>query len=244
MGGRLLRDALSGRQERAPDVESGKFRCRTRGSTSGSRPCVHPGAAISKAGPELLDLCRPCRFAHAGGQGMHAVAGPRYRSYLHAAHRCRGNEGPLSPARRDRRHARPPGLPRRATRRQSRIGHPDLIQNIGQTLADGQIAPCWLTAQARSLTSTHTRDHQLRRFTGATSPLGSRPEASPARAEGPRRVARSVPLAFREAAKGDQAHERDDEPDPEAPHDHQDDADDDEDAAESDAARVAACAWL
>ena len=54
----------------------------------------------------------------------------------------------------------------------------------------------------------------------------------------------SVPLAFREAAEGDESDQRDDEPDDEAPHDHQDDADDDEDAAESDAAGVAACPWF
>src|SRR5215211_780738 len=65
--------------------------------------------------------------------------------------------------------------------------------------------------------------------------------ASPARAHGPPRVRRSVPLPFREAAEGNEAHERDDEPHPEAPHDHQDDADDDEDATETDPPGVAAC---
>src|SRR4051794_31154641 len=54
----------------------------------------------------------------------------------------------------------------------------------------------------------------------------------------------SVPLALRETAEGDQAHERDDEPDPQAPHDHQDNPDDNEDAAETDPARVAARATI
>src|SRR5215208_2311484 len=53
-----------------------------------------------------------------------------------------------------------------------------------------------------------------------------------------------VPLAFREAAEGDEADQGDDEPDPEAPHDHQHDADNDEDATEPDAACVAASAWF
>src|SRR5215216_481190 len=56
-------------------------------------------------------------------------------------------------------------------------------------------------------------------------------------------VRRSVPLAFREPAESDQAHQRDDEPHPEAPHDHQDDAHDDEDATKANPARVAACTF-
>src|SRR5829696_5128988 len=48
-------------------------------------------------------------------------------------------------------------------------------------------------------------------------------------------------LPFANPAEGDQAHQRDDESQPEAPHDHQNDADDDEDATKTDTARVAAC---
>src|SRR5215212_4697809 len=50
----------------------------------------------------------------------------------------------------------------------------------------------------------------------------------------------SVPLALREAAEGDQAHQSDDEPQYEAPHEHHDDADNDEDATQTNPARVAA----
>src|SRR3954470_18587748 len=54
-------------------------------------------------------------------------------------------------------------------------------------------------------------------------------------------VAVSIPLAFGEAAKGDQADQSDDQSDPEAPAEHQDDADDDQHPTEADAAGVAAC---
>src|SRR5829696_479346 len=51
---------------------------------------------------------------------------------------------------------------------------------------------------------------------------------------------RLVPLPLREAAEGDQAHQRHDQPDPEAPHDHQDNPHDHQDPAETDPAGVSA----
>src|SRR4029079_18041604 len=67
------------------------------------------------------------------------------------------------------------------------------------------------------------------------------------RADRPRRHALQrgayplIPLALREAAEGDQADERDDEADQQAPDDRHDDADDHEYAPEADAAHVALC---
>src|SRR5918992_997914 len=61
----------------------------------------------------------------------------------------------------------------------------------------------------------------------------SRDVRGPAGSRGATRAApRSVPLAAREAAEGDEAYQDDDQPDPEAPDEDQDDPNDDDDAAE------------
>src|SRR5262249_26021742 len=56
------------------------------------------------------------------------------------------------------------------------------------------------------------------------------------------RATRSVPLASDEPAEGDEADDRDDDPDQEAPEDRHEQPDDDEDAAEPDSARTAPAA--
>src|SRR5829696_1646589 len=68
----------------------------------------------------------------------------------------------------------------------------------------------WLSSHAESILG--------RRFAPPSRQLAQPWRGAAARAA-------SVPLAFREAAEGDEADQRDDEPQPEAPDDHQHDAD-------------------